>query len=57
MKPPVARNNDFVNNLYKQKREEKSDKKLIKIAMFSDIHIDFSYTAGNNANCGEYVCC
>jgi len=48
-KPPVARNNNFVNGLYEQ-REEDSDKKLIKVALFSDIHVDFTYTEGSNAH-------
>ena len=25
--------------------------------MFSDIHIDFTYTEGANANCDGIVCC
>ena len=25
--------------------------------LFSDLHIDFSYTEGNNANCGGIACC
>ena len=56
-KPPVARNNDFVNELYEQRKEDTGDKKLIKVAMFSDLHVDFTYTEGNNANCGSIVCC
>ena len=55
-KPPVARNNNFVNGLYEQRKED-SDKKLIKVAMFSDMHVDFTYTEGFNANCGGIVCC
>ena len=25
--------------------------------MFSDLHVDFTYTEGNNANCDGIVCC
>jgi hypothetical protein len=55
-KPPVAKGNNFVNGLYEQ-REEDSGKKLIKVALFSDIHVDFSYTEGTVASCGGIVCC
>jgi len=30
---------------------------LIKVALFSDIHVDYTYTEGNNIECGETVCC
>lgn len=55
-KPPVA-NDNFVNGLYEQRSKNDSDKKLIKVAMFSDIHVDFSYTEGGNAHCDGIVCC
>lgn len=47
--------NQFVNGLYKAvvPRSEK----LIKVAAFSDLHIDYNYTAGTNANCGRLICC
>lgn len=40
----------------KEKKTQKT-KKLIKVALFSDIHVDFTYTEGNNAECDSIVCC
>ena len=56
-KPPVAKADNFVNGLYEQREKNPSDKKLIKVALFSDIHIDFTYTEGANANCDGITCC
>ena len=30
---------------------------MIKVALFSDLHVDFTYTEGANANCGGIICC
>ena len=56
-KPPVANGDNFVNGLYEQREKNTPDKKLIKVALFSDLHIDFTYTEGNNANCDGITCC
>ena len=55
-KPEVIKNNDYIDNLYKQiKNDTKRD--TIRIMHMSDLHIDFEYTEGNNKNCGEPLCC
>lgn len=30
---------------------------MIKLAVFSDLHIDFDYTPGNSNDCGRVICC
>lgn len=58
-KVPEATSNDFVNNLYKKHdlANPKSKDELIKIALISDIHMDFDYTIGANSDCGRPLCC
>lgn len=34
-----------------------TQRSLLKIAHFSDIHIDPLYVAGSNANCSKPMCC
>lgn len=29
----------------------------IKVVMFSDLHVDYNYTAGRSNFCGEALCC
>jgi hypothetical protein len=41
-KPVKAQSNDFVNKLY-SKYDRKTAKKPIKIALISDLHLDFGY--------------
>ena len=38
-------------------RMNSTGKKLIKIAMIGDIHIDYDYTVGSNIHCGKPLCC
>ena len=35
----------------------KNQSNLIKVAVFSDLHVDYNYTAGTNSNCGRLICC
>jgi len=55
-KPEIAKTNDFVNNLYKQGLETKKEN-LIKVALISDLHVDFDYAPGSNTLCGKPLCC
>jgi sphingomyelin phosphodiesterase len=34
-----------------------SDKEYIKIALMSDLHMDFDYTVGMSNDCGKPLCC
>lgn len=51
--------NNFVNQLYDDyKKKDASDiKKPIKLAMISDLHVDYEYTPGNSNHCGKPTCC
>ena len=55
-KPAIAQNNDFVNNMY-QKMTPRPKSELIKVAAFSDLHVDFEYAPHSNNNCGRPLCC
>jgi hypothetical protein len=50
-KTPEALSNDYINNLYKEqdpvKRRPKEE--LIKLALISDLHLDFDYQEGADA--------
>ena len=37
------------------KRSENLDR--VKVAMFSDLHVDYNYTEGRSNYCGEMLCC
>ena len=51
-------NNDYLNNLYKDlATKDKSTRKTIKAVHYSDVHVDFEYTPGMNANCNTPLCC
>ena len=39
-KPQIIKNNDFVDNLYKQIKEDKSKRETVRILHMSDLHID-----------------
>lgn len=58
-KSEVAKQNDFINKLYDQNRNDfsKPGRETIKIAMMSDLHIDYQYTIGNDNDCGKPLCC
>jgi sphingomyelin phosphodiesterase len=37
--------------------EPKKKEDLIKIALLSDIHMDFDYTPGKSSKCSKVLCC
>lgn len=58
-KSDAAKSNDFVNQLYQKspKYFAEEGKKPIKIALISDLHIDYDYTPGFDNDCGKPLCC
>ena len=42
-KPQKIKNNDFIDNLYKQINEDKKERETVKILHMSDLHIDLNY--------------
>ena len=57
-KPDHIRNDDFVDNLYKEMSEsEDKERKVLKVVQMSDVHLDFQYTEGTISNCGDILCC
>lgn len=55
-KPEGVQNNDFVNQQYlAMPKKDKGD--LIKLALISDLHMDWDYTPGMNSVCQMPVCC
>lgn len=55
-KPKESQSNDYVNNLYSKYNKETA-KRPIKIALISDLHVDFDYMQGMSNNCGKPLCC
>ena len=55
-KPKIGQTNDFVNKLY-ENYKEKPRSELVKVLMFSDLHVDYNYTVGASVDCGKVICC
>ena len=36
---------------------EKPRSQLVKVLMFSDLHVDYDYKVGASINCGKVICC
>lgn len=53
-KSQQALTNNFVNNLYKTIKPKKD---LIKIAIVSDLHMQYDYVPGSSSQCGKIQCC
>lgn len=43
--------------MYQRMHSENKIRKEIKIVHISDLHIDFDYVIGSNAECGMAMCC
>ena len=58
-KPEAAKTNDYVNNLYKQHKDKfrTAGRQPIKLALISDLHLDYDYLEGAEADCGKPLCC
>jgi hypothetical protein len=55
-KPPLAQSNDFINKLYAG-YDERTAEKPIKIALISDLHVDYGYLEGMSNDCNLPICC
>jgi hypothetical protein len=58
-KPDIIKNDDFIDNLYKQIAEDpaREQRPTLKFVHFTDIHMDPYYTTGASIKCDEVVCC
>ena len=57
-KPDIIKNNDFINNLYKEIKADKENgvkRETMVIYHFSDLHWDLKYKQGSNNQCGKIV--
>ena len=53
-KPEPAKSNNFVNEMYKS---IKPDDDKMRIALLTDFHVDYDYTAGMSNECTQILCC
>ena len=56
-KPQHLQSNDYLNNLYLKNEKNFMSEDLVKIVMFSNLHVDYNYTEGSSNTCGEIICC
>lgn len=56
-KPDIIKDDDFVNNLYDEIKNDSSTRETIRIVHISDPHMDFYYKEGTNWLCNSYMCC
>lgn len=53
-KSEVAKQNNFVQNIYNKLADNPPDKnKLVKALLITDLHLDWEYMAGVSNNCGR----
>ena len=53
-KSEIAKKNNFVDELYKTISD---DGERLKVAVITDLHIDYGYMPGMNSHCGRSLCC
>lgn len=56
-KPASLQGDDFVDRLYEEIRNDKSDRAVLKFVHFTDIHMDPNYTVGASKDCKDLTCC
>lgn len=56
-KPDFIRNDDFIDNLYREIEESEPTPLTYNLLHMSDWHVDFRYKEGANRNCKEEICC
>ena len=58
-KPESLKNDDFIDNIYEQIKQEggTDTRDIILAAHISDLHMDLLYKEGTNADCEGYLCC
>lgn len=55
-KPEHIQSDDFVNQQYAS-IQPRDRSELIKVALITDLHMDWDYTPGMSNDCGKPVCC
>ena len=58
-KPEQCQNNDYMNKLYDEHRDQfnSEGREPIRVALMSDLHLDYDYQEGMNSDCGKPLCC
>ena len=56
-KPESIKDDNFIDNLYAKIEKETHERKVIKAAHITDVHIDMEYKAGTNIECKSALCC
>ena len=56
-KPAQIAQDNYIDNLYEEIKTDPEPRETVKVLHVSDIHIDFEYHIGKNANCGKPICC
>jgi hypothetical protein len=56
-KPAELQSNDYIDKIYVQMESDTSSRPQLKVVHLSDIHIDFDYAEGSNAQCDLPICC
>lgn len=56
-KPDHIQSDNYLNNLYEQINSDPNPRKTIKIAHFTDLHVDLEYAVGAAINCENILCC
>ena len=56
-KPDIIKDNNYLNNIYKQIAASPQPRKTIRAVQISDPHIDFKYAPGADSECGGFLCC
>lgn len=56
-KPEHVQDDMFLTNIHKQVASSNEVRKTLKMAHFTDLHIDLLYKEGANKNCNNILCC
>lgn len=56
-KPEFLKENNYVDQQYQKIAEDQEERKIVKVMHISDVHLDFNYQEGTNAQCKEPLCC
>ena len=56
-KPEEIKNNDYIDNLYRQIRQSKEERPTVRSVQLADMHLDFYYTEGAPTQCDFPICC
>ena len=56
-KPDIIKNNDFIQNIYKQIAADPNQRKIVRSIELTDLHIDLAYKVGSPNICNFPICC